>query len=215
MKLIKGAEVFSSVGEKIGLLERVVLDPGTKEVTHIVIRKGHLFTTNKVVPIRDVNRDIGKRIALNKTAHDLRDLPNYEPSSYIMVHRSDQPSQGGDPVYWYPPLYMDWWTSGTGVWYPKPEYVLRNGQVLPEGTIALDEGARVYCSDGREMGNVELVIVATPEERVTHIVVTKGLFAKEHKLIPTSWIKDVTAEKVYLSIDSSIFEHLPEHELVP
>ena len=29
--LLKGAEIFSSVGEKIGKLDRVVLDPETKD----------------------------------------------------------------------------------------------------------------------------------------------------------------------------------------
>ena len=54
MQLKKGASVESSAGEKIGTLDRVVLDPETKEVTHIIVEKGWLFTENKVIQIQDV-----------------------------------------------------------------------------------------------------------------------------------------------------------------
>lgn len=43
MRLIKGADIYSSEGEKLGTLERVIIDPKTKEVTQLVIGKGLLF----------------------------------------------------------------------------------------------------------------------------------------------------------------------------
>jgi uncharacterized protein YrrD len=55
--LIKDAEVLSLAGEKIETLDRVVLDPETKEVSHIVVKKGMLFSTSKVIPISYVNLD--------------------------------------------------------------------------------------------------------------------------------------------------------------
>ena len=39
MKLTKGAEVFASNGEKLGTLDRVIIDPVKKTVTHLVIEK--------------------------------------------------------------------------------------------------------------------------------------------------------------------------------
>ena len=39
----QGTDVFSSDNEKIGTLDRVVMDPRTKEISHIIVREGFLF----------------------------------------------------------------------------------------------------------------------------------------------------------------------------
>jgi hypothetical protein len=43
-------------------------------------------------------------------------------------------------------------------------------------------------------------------------VVSEGLFHKERKLVPTIWITDVDEDQVTLSVDSDLFERLPEYE---
>jgi uncharacterized protein YrrD len=215
MQLKKGADVFSSAGEKIGSIERVVLNPETKEVTHLVVEKGILFATNKVIPIEYVNMQAGERIALEKDAEELEVLPSYDPDSYINLDKTDYPDedQNIDASYWYPPLYHSWWTTmgGSPGVYPKPKFV-KAENVIPDETVALEEGAKVISRDGEHIGNLEEVIVETAEYLATHIVVSEGLFHKERKLVPTIWITDVDEDQVTLSVDSDLFERLPEYE---
>ena len=213
IQLIKNAEVFSSVGEKIGSLDRVVLDPETKKVSHIVVTKGIIFSTSKVIPISYVNLD-GKRITLTKNAMELEDLPDFIESSYIRIDQTNDPEQNAETVYFYPPQNIPWWTTGGRMSYQKPRYVLKTEKILSEGLVALDEGADVVSRNGEDIGSVEEVIVKSTENRATHILVSRGLLSKEHKLVPTLWITEVTEDKVYLSIESDMFERLPEHELV-
>jgi uncharacterized protein YrrD len=215
MQLKKGADVFSSAGEKIGSIERVVLNPETKEVTHLVVEKGILFATNKVIPIEYVNMEAGERITLEKNAEELEVLPSYDPESYINLDKTNYPDQDQniDALYWYPPLYHSWWTTmgGSPGVYPKPKFV-KTENVIPDETVALEEGAKVISRDGEHIGNVEEVIVETAEYLATHIVVSEGLFLKERKLVPTIWITDVDEDQVTLSVDSDLFERLPEYE---
>jgi uncharacterized protein YrrD len=217
MQLKKGADVFSAAGEKIGSIDRVVINPETKEITHLVIEKGILFPTNKVIPIEYVNRGVEDQITLEKNAEELEVLPSYDPDSYISLDRTDYPDedQGIDASYWYPPLYHSWWTThgGSPGWYPKPRYV-KAENVIPEETVALEEGAKVISKDGKHIGNVEEVIVETAEYLATHIVVSEGFFLKERKLVPTIWIKDVFEDQVTLSVRSDLFDQLPEYESV-
>lgn len=213
IKLMNNAEVFSSEGEKIGSLDRVILDPETKKVSHIVVTKGILFSTSKVIPISYVNLD-GERITLTKNAMELEDLPDYNESSYISMEQADDSEHNAESEYFYPPQNITWWTSGGRIWYPKSRYVPKTEKILPEGMLALEEGADVVGKDGEDIGNIEEVIVETEENRATHILVSRGLLSEQYKLIPTLWIKDVTEEKVYLSISSDLFERLPEHEPV-
>lgn len=217
MKLTKDAGVFSSAGEKIGTLDRVVLDPETMDVTHLVIKEGVLFTTDNLVPIEYLDRQEGGRITLNKTADELGDLPPYDESAYVGYDRRDYAEEAdveaADAVFWYPPIHTAWWSIGGGVLVsPKPRFV-KKADTLPQDVVALEEGAEVIAGDGNEIGAVEQVIVEPEEHRATHIVVGRGLITKEYKALPTSWIRDVTEEKVYLTIHTDFFERLPEHEI--
>ena len=47
----ENAEVVTSEGDKIGQIDRLVMDPRSKELTHLVVKKGFLFTKDKVVPL--------------------------------------------------------------------------------------------------------------------------------------------------------------------
>ena len=51
MQLQQGATVRTADGKDVGHLDRVVMDPKSKEVTHVIVRKGMLFTEDKVVPL--------------------------------------------------------------------------------------------------------------------------------------------------------------------
>jgi uncharacterized protein YrrD len=217
MQLKTGADVYSSAGEKIGSLDRVVLNPDTKEVTHLIVEKGIIFSTNKVIPIEYVNKEEGGKIALEKNAEELEVLPSYDPDSYVSLDKTDYPEEDQEvkAVYWYPSLYTSWWMSSGGApaWYPKPRFV-KAENVIPDETIALEEGAKVISKDGEHIGNVEEVIVESAEHVATHFVIGKGLFLKERKLVPTVWIADVDDDQVTLSVMSNLVDRLPEYDRV-
>ena len=67
MKFINGAEVFSSGNEKVGNIERVVLHPETNEVSHLVVSKGFIFKTDKVIPIEWVDKASEDKVSLKKS----------------------------------------------------------------------------------------------------------------------------------------------------
>ena len=92
-----------------------------------------------------------------------------------------------------------------------PVYSVRTTQNIPEGTIALEEGARVFSADDKEVGNIEQLIVDPQDNRVTHFVVDAGFFFKEHKLIPVLWIATLGEKQIRLSGSSSTLERLPAY----
>jgi hypothetical protein len=64
-------------------------------------------------------------------------------------------SEQAAEVYFYPPHHVSWWATGGRLWYPKPRYVLKSEKVIPDGTVALEEGAKVVSNDGEDIGEVE------------------------------------------------------------
>jgi len=213
MQLVKNADVFSSNGHRIGTLDRVVLDPQSKDVTHIVVEKGILFTTNKLIPIQSVNlQNDEERIVLKQTEEELEDLPHYNEAAYIALDPTDYPYDNINAVYWYPPVPIQWQSMADPMWHPiaNPP-LIDNTEVIPEGTVALKEGAEVMSQDGKHIGNVELIIIDS-DEHISHIVVGEGIFLKQKKVVPAHWIKNVDTDKVELTVWSDLFDQLPDYE---
>jgi uncharacterized protein YrrD len=225
MRLTKGADIYSSEGERIGTLDRVVIDPESHEVTHLVISKGLLFKTNKVVAMDMVNQEVEDRITLLNPKHDLEEFQDFEETHYVDVDDPDYPGNAPEasamePVggaYWYPPTSLAWWrlTPDTHMAYPAtpalPPYVPKTTQNIPEGTVALEEGAKVMTKDDKYIGNIEQVIVDEQDNRVTHFVINQGTFFTERKLIPVLWISSIDEDEVHLAPSSKVLERLPAY----
>ena len=72
--------------------------------------------------------------------------------------------------------------------YPQSLYIRRTEKNIPEGMVALAEGAKVLTEDGEQVGNIETLITDPKDERVTHLVISSGLLMKERKIIPSHWL---------------------------
>jgi uncharacterized protein YrrD len=51
MEFRKGVNVISNDGTKIGVLERVITDPNSDTVTHLVISRGLFIKKRKKIPV--------------------------------------------------------------------------------------------------------------------------------------------------------------------
>lgn len=215
MKLIKGADVFNAKDEKLGTLERVIIDPESKAVTHIVVEKGWLFTTNRVISIGQLESKSDNRLIVTGPGADPESFPVFEEAHFVNLDENDHPDSDIDGAYWYPPANLAWWRTGgadLGYYPPMPSYVMRTTQNIPEGTVALEEGAKVISRDEKHVGDIEQVIVEPQDNRATHFVVHGGLFL-DRKLIPVLWISSIDEKEVRLSVGSGLVEKLPEYKL--
>lgn len=219
MRLKKGADVYASDGEKLGTLDRVILDPETKEVTSLVVSRGHLLTTKKIVSMDDIDQTSKDKITLRSPRHDLDDFLDFEDIHYVDIDQTENPTSDELPgSYWYPPESFAWWRMGSAgmampYYYPAmPLYVPKTKQNIPEGTVALEEGARVVSSDDKHIGNIEQVVVDSQDNRVTHFVVSEGVLFKDRKLVPVTWISEIDQGEVRLSVTSNTLDRLPAYQ---
>ena len=218
MEFKDGTEVKTSNGDKVGTIDRVVLDPKTDQVTHVVVRKGFLLPEDKVVRVEDIASASEDTVMLRNDIENLNDLPPYEERYYVPWEDVEDRHAAGPnkaaPYYWYPPVGAAWWgTPGyAGDYgyapYLTPVEVVHN---IPEGTVALKKGAKVYSSEGDHVGNVERLFVSA-DERISHFVISEGLIFKSKKLVPTSWVTDVTEDEVYLSVAKKVLDRLEDFE---
>jgi uncharacterized protein YrrD len=97
---------------------------------------------------------------------------------------------------------------GTPVMLPSQPLVTQAEQNIPEGTVAMKEGAKVITVEGKHVGNVERVIVDPSDEQVTHLVVFKRKPHKEAKLIPMQLVMTLEEDKIHLRVNQESVDEL-------
>jgi uncharacterized protein YrrD len=211
VEFVKGAEVFTAAGERVGTVSRVVIDAKTSDVTDLVVDRGTLFKDEKVVPIELLEPATEDRIVLRETNQSVEDLPNYETTHYVPVDQKGAPFNNLETSYWYPPISFQ--TPAPGRMPAVPvEMDTRTEPAIPEGRIAISEGAPVFSADDKHIGDVEQVIMNAEGNSVTHFVIGKGFLLKEHKLVPAFWASSMYDDnKIRLSVDASLFDRLPDY----
>jgi uncharacterized protein YrrD len=193
----KDASVLAANGQQIGSLERVVLNPETKVVTDIVVRTGTLFNREaKVVPVELVVETTENQIALSDQAGELESFPPFEERHLV----SEDGDTAQKPTEVPPVVYGSPGFGPMVVPAPGEQLVTQIEQNIPEGTVAMKEGAKVISADGKHVGNVERVLADSSVDQVTHLVISQGLFTKETKLIPINWVMTLGEDKVHLRV---------------
>jgi sporulation protein YlmC with PRC-barrel domain len=204
----KNAKIVDIQGKAIGHLSRVVLKPDDKKVTDIVIQTGSMLNKQeKVVPVELVDRTSKDQIVLRGVAKNLGDLSSFEEE-----HLVETDKRGIEP-----PISNEFTTAtiyGYALAAPIPpeeaedKYVTEKEQNIPEGAIAMKEGAKIISAEGEQVGNLERVLAEAPTEKVTHLLISSGIVTKEKKLIPITWVKVFDEDEVQLRVTKKSVEEL-------
>ena len=235
MQLQKNEAVYTADGQQIGVIDRVVLDPSTNEISHLVIRQGWLFTEDKVVPIELVDLTDGDRIGLRRDVKNLDQLPPFEEVSYI-PYTGDAASATSEPpaadeandrattttytkvtdaftLYGYPRIGMGWPEMNLGYYgYPDELYKVKVKRHIPTGTVALQEGAVVVDSQGERVGTIRQIMINEQTKEATHLLIAEGWLFREERLVPINWVKAVTEAEVQLYVKTDVLNQLPAHQ---
>ena len=91
-----GLTVVDEQGEKVGSLCGVWIDPSTHHVEFMGLKSSWLFRSTHLIPSRNVEVDIGQRIArVPFSAEFLKEAPRYNPKAEL----SDLEKQGINAYY--------------------------------------------------------------------------------------------------------------------
>lgn len=210
MEFKEGTPVYTNDGQKIGDIERFILDPRGQQIIALVVRKGFLFTEDKVVPLSTVGSANTDQVTLYAHIGDPNKLPTFEEIHYVTPDEADFANEyettGYSPLYYFPP------SSGAGGWYAPhlmvPPQIPVKERNIPAGTVPVKEGAHVISRDGDHIGDVQQVVTDSKSDEITHFVIEKGLFFKEEKLLPSLWVASTKEEEIHLAVSSKTLEKL-------
>jgi sporulation protein YlmC with PRC-barrel domain len=168
-----------------GKVSRVIIDPATETVTHLVIEPKHRLGGSRLVPLDLVDTTKGD-IRLRCTVEEFGRLePAQEAELIDDVLGSLNPPVGSAP----------------------PVQVLVQ-DVVPLGEADVNRGEPVHALDG-EIGRVQGFLVDPDDHRVTHVLLQEGhLWGRKKVSIPVSAVTGVE-NGIQLSLTKKQVEDLP------
>lgn len=200
-KIKLGGLVEASDGP-MGRVQQVVLNPGNKRVTTLVVRRGMLFGQDIVVPIEAVEDATDELIRLHLSSDQLQSRAAFQPAHYIPSITAIDGYGPGQAV-----LSLLGQSRGDA----------RAGQgATGELGAVIRAGQRVECRDGYA-GKVSLVLLDGRTERVTHVVIRKGVLRSKDIMVPVEWVNEFHADHLKLAVDrdalDQLSEYLPDKEI--
>ena len=210
-----GATVSCSEGV-CGEVRRLIVDPATDAVTHLVVEPKHRRTAGRLVPIHIVDTTAGG-IRLRCTRAEFDSLDHAERRDF-----ADQADQSvgtgglvGDAMAYgvggevYVAGVRGAMGATEGMRAPPPPHrrtIIQD--VVPLGEIEVRPGDRVHAVDG-EIGRVHGFFVNPVDDRVTHVLLEEGhLWGRKEVAIPVSAVTGVDLG-IRLNITKQQVENLP------
>ena len=183
-EFVMGAKVSCADGPG-GKVTRVIIDPATKTVTHLVIEPKHRLGAGRLVPIDLVDATAGG-IRLRCTVEEFGTLESAEEMELVDNVIGD--------------LY------GPAGISPSVQAIVQD--VVPLGATDIERGEPVHALDG-EIGRVHGFQVAPGDHRVTHVLLGEGhLWGRREVAIPASAVTKVE-NGIWLNLTKKQVEDLP------
>lgn len=204
LEVTKDTNVYTATDKHVGSVDRIVLDPDSQKLTHIVVRKGLFFPEDKLIPFEDISTATPERINLRQDVEADDFLP-YIEHHYLPLDMVDQPSAwtAAEPPYlatWYGPMAV--------VPNTRPEAVQEVGERnIPDRLTTLQAGHPVFSSEHEVVGQLERV-VTTDAGLPTHFVIGADGLAPERRAVPIDWVRDITEDAIQLAATEHMVDAL-------
>jgi uncharacterized protein YrrD len=215
MRIALGQDVFASDGVRVGTVDRVVLNDINHHVEMIIVHKGVVFASDKLIFRTLIDRvDVGG-VRLTIKSADEQMLPDY----YDGLFYESKPDGSAFPIMPYAGLYEG------SVLYASPPIAGRSyppsdgyfglapidlPQGRPERNLSPDDvwisnGAEVVSADDHKLGHVHDVLFDA-EGKLTGLIVRSGLMRKRHHVVLPTWIEEVDDDRIRLKVSAAEVE---------
>lgn len=211
-ELEEHAMVRSAAGQDLGEIERYVVDPSGRRITHLVVKEGLIFTERRVVAVELIDH-VDDRGPVLSADLEPDDLPPFETEHFVPV---DEVTRGrfdervGDASMWrYPTLETGFYPGYPGMPIPyreEPEMTTVRELNVPADSSVVDDRTRVESATGGMTGRVAEVAVDS-DGALSHLVVDFDTLEGE-RLVPGHWIDAVYDDRIVLAVGESALEHL-------
>jgi sporulation protein YlmC with PRC-barrel domain len=198
-----GTEVSCS-DEACGTLNRVVVDPVAKALTHLVVEPQHPRGIGRLVPV-DLVETSEQGIRLRCTQAEFEQLPDAEETQFLPAAGGLWGYHDADLLAW---PYFGLGANGLGGYGADVTPIPFTHDVVPSGDVEIRRGEPVYATDG-PIGRVQGLVIEPSDHAVTHVLLDEGhLWGKHRVAIPVAAVSGVE-DGVRLTLTKAEVKDLP------
>jgi sporulation protein YlmC with PRC-barrel domain len=204
-----GAKVLARDGE-CGQLNRVVVDPVARSLTHLVVQPKSRWDPARLVPI-ELAATTAQEIELRCTIAEFEALDVAEETHFLS--EAEQLGYGAGETYAWP-YYGLGSALGAGIGggiEGAPRTVTFDR--VPLDQVEVRRGECVHATDG-DIGRLHGLVIDPQDHHVTHVLLREGhLWGKKEVAIPISAVAGVSPEGVHLKLTRDQVRDLPAVDL--
>jgi hypothetical protein len=208
LEITERTKVFTAHGEYVGRVDRIVIDPITRMVSHIVVHKRVLLPEDKVIPVDGIATATEERVHLARGSHP-DEFPSFIEQHYVELDEED--GDGSEPVGPIKPPFV--WYGPYGMASAMYESSMRvvTARNIPERAVALEPDACV-CALGRGVVGKLDEVITTDAGLATHIVVTMSDPGLDRKAIPMHWVDDIAENEIHLGVTQWMIDAIERYD---
>lgn len=206
MNIPMNVDVYCSDGLG-GRSSQVIVNPTSKQVTHVVVREKQAPHTEYIVPIDQVMDSTPDMIKLSCTRAGLATLDPFihidtiQNDAESMGYPTEEYGQAGNSALGYATFAHD----------PGERFTVTvKTEAVPDGEISLTSGAHIHTSNGRQVGQLDGFLTDPNTGQITHLILRKGhVWGQKDVTIPVAQIDHIGEDSVYLKLDKLSISALP------
>lgn len=188
--------------EVCGQLEKVIFNPETREVTDLVIEKGHLLSTSRIIPVSKIESAVEEVIKISVPKDELADYPEYK-ETYI-----EEPPEGRQldhSAIMETPYGMK--TGAPPIPKVKDLYI----EGIADHLAPMGKDTPVKAVDST-VGNVYGVVVTPNKNYIIEVLVHKGLIFVDEFLLSAGAVERMSIEGVFLDMTKDELDTFIEYD---
>lgn len=216
-----GAEASCTDGS-CGRVNRVVLDPVARAITHLVVEPSHHQGVARLVPV-DLVTAAGGNVQLRCSISEFNALEPAEEAAFL-PSSGDFEGYDSEHVLTHPyyrlgvgglgmsGLGMS--NAGLGATDPGAPNLSKTvlSDTVPRGEVSVRRGDQVYATDG-PIGSVHGLVIDPANQHVTHVMLEEGhLWGHKEVAIPISAITAVDAG-IQVALSKADIKALPSVDI--
>jgi sporulation protein YlmC with PRC-barrel domain len=173
----------------------VLINPATQFVTHIVVEDKDDPAAQYLVPLDAIKLSTPHLIQLRCTIDELKKMPRFVRIDY---ERRSTPY----PLYLYGSYLMGSSIMLEDNLVPIPHLL------VPEGELAVHQGAQVQAHDGH-LGQLDEFLLDPTTEQIDYVVFhERHLWHQKALIVPASQIEQIKDDTIYLKINKQTIEQM-------
>jgi uncharacterized protein YrrD len=224
MQIDLGMTVYASGGEKVGTVEKIVLDTRNKTIAKFIVHHGGMsHRDDKLVDVEMVTRDSEDGIYLDLPKTEFNDLPAYVEQEYVVAGHNDVTDfpmvtpgavGGGSYLIGNPAMPGETYQETVNDTFFAPVSpvapVVETRSNVRDIDVVIDKGTDVVGSDGEKVGTVHDIVYGD-DGALIGFVVQKGWLFKKDMRVPVDLIAETGETEIRLNVPGAEAETRAYH----